>query len=527
VLSIGKMVTGAEEYYLSVVAAGREEYYTGAGEAPGVWLGQGSRSLGLSGPVGAGPLRVLLAGFSPTDARRLTNRPVGAARVTGFDLTFSAPKSVSVLWGLAPPEASDLVRRGHDGAVVEALGYLERYATMARRGACGLRRIGAGGLVAAAFRHRTSRAGDPQLHTHVLVANAVCGEDGRWSAPDARLLYFHARTAGFVYQAALRNQLVRSVGVSFGNVVQGSVEVLGMEEGILALFSTRRADIIAALERHGAHSARAAQLATLATRPAKPRFDPDLTPDCESLADSWRRQANEIGIEADDLRFVIGPPRRVHITVEVADSLRLELLGPRGLTAEASTFERRDVVRAVAETGRDGATAKEIDAWADRVLAERGVVVLGADGPGGGPWHTTRELLEIEARLLAAADARRAGGLAVVERGILEAALVEHPLLSHEQRELVRRLVTSGHGIDIVVGKTGCGKTRCPSRRPAPPGRRRASPSPGRRWRPGRRPSCPSARASRRPRWLRSWPASRGTRSSSGREPSSSWTRRP
>ena len=126
----------------------------------------------MGGQVGAGQLRVLLAGFSPTGGQRLTNRPVGAARVTGFDLTFSAPKSVSVLWGLAPPEVSDLVRRGHDRAVVDALGYLERHATMAPRGAGGLHRIGAGGLVAAAFRHRTSRAGDPQLHTHVLVANA-------------------------------------------------------------------------------------------------------------------------------------------------------------------------------------------------------------------------------------------------------------------------------------------------------------------------------------------------------------------
>src|SRR5580700_8962622 len=158
-LSIGKMVTGAEEYYLGVVASGREDYYIGGGEAPGVWLGAGSASLGLGGQVGAGQLRVLLAGFSPTDGRRLTGRPVGAARVTGFDLTFSAPKSVSVLWGLSDSHVSGAVRQAHDGAVIDALGYLERHATMARRGANGVRRIGAGGLVAAGFRHRTSRSG--------------------------------------------------------------------------------------------------------------------------------------------------------------------------------------------------------------------------------------------------------------------------------------------------------------------------------------------------------------------------------
>jgi conjugative relaxase-like TrwC/TraI family protein len=331
-LSIGKMVTGAEEYYLSVVAAGREDYYTGTGEAPGVWLGQGSASLGLRGQVGAGQLRVLLAGFSPTDGSRLTGKPVGAAQVTGFDLTFSAPKSVSVLWGLAPAEISDAVRRGHDRAVVDALGYLEGYATRARRGAGGLRRIGATGLVAAAFRHRTSRAGDPQLHTHVLVANAVGGDDGRWSAPDARLLYFHARTAGFVYQAALRAELVRSVGVSFGPVVQSSAEVLGMAEGILALFSTRRAHIEAVLERHGAHGARAAQLATLA--PGRP--NPGSTPTSRWPPGRWPTP----GV-ARRWSSASSPA----MCVPSSEPLAVSLSRPRSLTASAKSSWGREVSR--------------------------------------------------------------------------------------------------------------------------------------------------------------------------------------
>jgi hypothetical protein len=104
--------------------------------------------------------------------------------VSGFDLTFSAPKSVSVLWGLGDSETSAAVRAAHDRAVTEGLSYLERRATVARRGHNGERRIETSGLVAAAFVHRTSRNGDPQLHTHVLAANVVLSADGRWSSPE-------------------------------------------------------------------------------------------------------------------------------------------------------------------------------------------------------------------------------------------------------------------------------------------------------------------------------------------------------
>src|ERR1700722_11016982 len=140
-LSIGKMVAGAEDYYLGVVAQGKEEYYTGAGEAPGYWLGSGTDALGLGGEVAPDDLRAVLPGLSPRDGSPLSGRRASASRVSGFDLTFSAPKSVSVLWGLSNSETSVAVRTAHDGAVAEGLAYLERHATVARRGVGGERRI--------------------------------------------------------------------------------------------------------------------------------------------------------------------------------------------------------------------------------------------------------------------------------------------------------------------------------------------------------------------------------------------------
>ena len=120
-----------------------------------------------------------------------------------------------------------------------------------RRGHAGAQRIPAKGLIGAAFRHRTSRAGDPQLHTHVLVANLALGEDDRWSTIDSRCLFRHARTAGFVYQAHLRYELSCRLGVRWGPVVHGCAEVDGIPRPVLRAFSRRRADIERALDERG------------------------------------------------------------------------------------------------------------------------------------------------------------------------------------------------------------------------------------------------------------------------------------
>jgi len=173
VLSIGKMVARSGEYYIATVANGREEYYTGLGESPGFWLGEGSRRLGLEGSVNPDDLRQVLAGVSPGGEVLTAGRVDEAKRVAGFDLTWSAPKSVSLLFGLSDPAVAAVVRGVHEDSVDQALGYLERHSLSLRRGAGGQSSVSAEGLVAAAFTHRTSRAGDPQLHTHVLVANAI------------------------------------------------------------------------------------------------------------------------------------------------------------------------------------------------------------------------------------------------------------------------------------------------------------------------------------------------------------------
>jgi len=238
VLSIGKIATGpaAAAYYADQVAPDPSAYYSGEGEAAGRWAGAGAGALGLEGEVSRVQLDAVLAG-----AGQRTVRP---GSVGGFDLTFRAPKSVSVLWAVADPALAVQLRAGHDAAVAQAMGYMEREACRARRGRGGVVQVRGEGFVSAAFTHRTSRAGDPLLHTHVVTGNLTRGPDGRWTALDGRHLYQQARTAGFLYQAVLRQELTERLGVSWQPVENGVADIDGISREVVEQFSQRRREIL-------------------------------------------------------------------------------------------------------------------------------------------------------------------------------------------------------------------------------------------------------------------------------------------
>lgn len=225
-LSIGKIHAGpgAARYYTDQVALGREDYYAGEGEAPGRWVGSAAAAAGFHGEVEAGQFVAMLAGAG-------LRKPVREGAIAGFDLTFRAPKSVSVLWGIADPETVRQLGEAHDAAVEAGIEYLEREACWGRRGAGGAIQVPGDGFVAAAFRHRASRAGDPLLHTHVVAGNLTRGPDDRWTAPDARHLYRHAMTAGFLYQAELRREIVERLGLEWGPVERGTADIGGSSAG--------------------------------------------------------------------------------------------------------------------------------------------------------------------------------------------------------------------------------------------------------------------------------------------------------
>jgi len=354
-LNIGKLVWGREQYYLESVARSQREYYTGSREAPGYWLGSGAAALGLGGEVSDDGFMRMLAGAHPDTAARLAE-PAAGRRVTGFDLTFRAPKSVSLLYGFGDAAVIRSVREAHEGAVEQAIGYLERHAAIARRGAGGARLVSCEGFVAAAFAHRTSRAGDPLLHTHVVVGNLTRGPDGRWTALDGRALYVHGKTAGYVYQAALRQELTRSLGVAWTPVRNGTAELEGVSRRLVVAFSKRRVQIQQRMETLGTWSARSAQASALETRAAKAKDQnqgQDQQVDEVGLRERWRQEAVALGFDPGAVGGVVGrTDRRAGSLVDrVGDQEELfgRLAGPDGLTRQVSVFSRRDVVQAVCD----------------------------------------------------------------------------------------------------------------------------------------------------------------------------------
>jgi conjugative relaxase-like TrwC/TraI family protein len=473
VLSLGKLAPGQQQYYLNTVARGAEEYYTGAKEAPGQWVGRAAERLGLRGEVDPDVLHQVLQGSDPRTGAALT-RAQGAPSIPGFDATFCAPKSVSLLFSLGNPETSNEVRNAHDAAVHSSVKILEDAASRARRGKGGSEQIEADGFVAAAFRHRTSRAGDPHLHTHVLVANVVHSPaDGRWSALDARPLYGWAKTAGYLYESQLRAELTRRLGVAWQPSRNGIADLTGVPSPVIRAFSQRRQQIEAHLARVGEDSARASQVAAYATRKPKDAG-------AEPSRSDWVQRAQTYGLEPQQLQELLhrrSPAELPKPGTVRAQALFDHLASPQGLTARNATFGRRDVLRAVAELAPPGADVDSISELADTFLSSRHIVRIrdaaslrtsdvirrrnGAVIPtrtDEAIW-TTREVLDVEDRLTRAAIGRRRDGAGIADRTAIEQAVDGRPELSREQTRLVQRLTRSGAGVDVVEGAAGTGKT--------------------------------------------------------------------
>lgn len=472
VLSLGKIKLSGENYYLSAVADGIDEYYRGVGEAPGRWTGQASDGLGLEGDVEASDLHAVWAGENPATAERLGRFP--NRKVAGFDLTFRAPKSVSLLAGLGDPDTASVVRESHEAAVDAAFDYLEREAARSRIGKNGVHQIEVNGLVAAAFRHRTSRAGDPHLHTHMLVANMAEGGDGKWRTLDGRWLYLHASTAGYLYEAQLRCELTDRLGVDWGPVHNGIADIVGIDQEVRDHFSDRRKEIEEHLDEVGFRTARAAQLATLVTRKAK-----KANLDERSMRDVWYAKAAEIGWNPTTMTGALDRVPRAAVEPD-HEVLCAELLSADGLTKQASSFDRRDLLRAICDRLPAGATVSEVEALADQVLDQREVVrlvetngpgllssnvirrtdgtIVAAAGIGDARW-STGELIGIERHVVGRSTARADEGTCVVNGGILADVMARRPTLAAEQAEMVARLTTSGNGIDVVCAAAGTGKT--------------------------------------------------------------------
>jgi conjugative relaxase-like TrwC/TraI family protein len=451
------------EYLIGQVALGIDDYYVGAGEAPGVWQGDLAADLGLVGVVDADHLRALVLGDDPMTGGALL---VGhrERKVAAFDVTFSAPKSVSVLWAFASPEVASAASIAHVEAVSVAVDFLERRAANTRQQVDGERQLVPTGLAAATFVHRTSREGDPQIHTHAVVLNLGVRPDGSYAALDATSLYDWGKAAGSIYQEELRRRLTERFGVEWGPDRHGCREMVGFDPAWLRTFSKRTVAIEEHLAGAGPENPtpkqrmRADEAASLATRPRK---DGSLTP--ELLRDRWQAEADQVGLptghalEAQICNRVI-PQFRPRLEW---DQTVARLVDPDdGLCAHRARFNEAHVVEQVAAlgAGRLDVSAVEDLAWA--FLNSDDAVFLLDRNDRRLPLFSTRDHLLLEGRVLDHLDQLAATPVAALDPAVVEDAIAgEAPGLGDDQAEAVRALCEAGPALRSLIAPAGFGKT--------------------------------------------------------------------
>ncbi|SNT15265.1 conjugative relaxase domain-containing protein, TrwC/TraI family [Sphingomonas laterariae] len=449
-----------------------DDYYSEGGLSPSEWQGAGAEALGLSGEVDRDQFRDLLDGRIG-DQQLGTYRDGQLEHRPGWDVTLSAPKSVSIMAEVAGDRR---LIAAHGEAVRTAMAHVEKHmaATRVRDGGT-VTREATGNLVVASFQHGTSRAQDPQLHTHNVIMNATRDEDGTWRSLEPRAIYQLQKQIGAIYRQELAVK-VSELGYEIEAGKESMFEIKGVSGEVLAAFSTRSAEIEAALATRGtsrdAASALEKQVAALDTREAK------VAADHAFLGADWRETASGAGF---------GPEARLAMVREAeakaADPAHRAAIDMQGERAAARAVahaadklgERQSVFSAAAlqeEAGRIGlgrigyaqisaaidAAAKQGD-LIDRTFQDR----REAEFAG----FTARQNVETEAKLLRI-EAEGRGALAPIASDLAAAKAVASAAAQSEraghswnadQRSATEQLLTSHNRITAVQGYAGTAKT--------------------------------------------------------------------
>lgn len=415
------------------------------GETQGRWFGRGAEALGLEGTVERESFRRVLDGVLPNGQVLGRQTPEGRQHAPGWDLTFSAPKSVSIL---VEAGLDERLLKAHEAAAREALGWIESEVAGTRtRRASGVEFRRTGSLVAALFTHHTSRAQDPNLHTHAVVANATQRGDGTFGSLHSIELYEAKMVAGQVYRSALaRAALALGYEVRAGK--DGLFEIEGVPANVMEAMSQRRAAVVEKLAEWGADSPRDRSRAALTTRPSKQRASH------ATLSERWREAAGALGF--DVARTVEDARERGAVVARPKMSLDEALReGIDKLSEREAAFRHKDLVREVLVRTLGVATVADVER-AIREAATAGQLKT-AQLAGRSAWTTPRAA-EQERRTLATVLDRQHRGAGILNGRQLADALASRELTDGQRRSL-DLLLTSGDQFLGVVGRPGTGKT--------------------------------------------------------------------
>ncbi len=480
----------AGEYYA------KDNYYLASELADGSeWIGDGARSLGLEGRVETEAFTAILEGRLPDgsviDAARGEHRP-------GLDMTFSAPKSLSLL---ALVGRDDRIIVAFRDSVQATLAWAQANLIEARVwDAQGKRQIveKTGNMVAAGFLHDVSRNGDPQLHVHAVIANATKASDGKWHAVRNDVLYDSQHLLGAIHNAELRSR-VEALGyemVPARNPINGEFEINGVTRDAVEAFSTRRAEILEALAKEDRGSPREREIAALATRRSK---NPEFIP--AERGATWQATAARVAFDPRPLiraaldrasgqetvwskvmRGVRGAGAKgmaiaatMGLTPRDGDSLVPERLGhldPRAFAAaqavasavreigeRESAFDRNDLLRSALERGGP-VSVKDVEARIG-LLQEKGFLLSDA----GGRMMATKGALALENHLIDLANAGRGAAAPLIETPDASARLQTAARalglrrLNPGQEAAGVTILQSRNRVELVQGGAGVGKS--------------------------------------------------------------------
>lgn len=439
-MSVAKL-GGNLVYYLKLATL---DYYHEGGEPAGQWFGRGASRLNLSGDIDPEAIRLLATGFSADGQRKLVQNAGKENRQTGWDCTFSAPKSVSVLWSMAPLEVRHQIQESQRIAVESVISYLEEKCGASRVGKKGERQTPAG-LVVGLFEHGSSRANDPQLHTHALILNIGVDEENKTRTILSKPIYQQKMTAGALYRAELGHQLVKRLGLRLEK--SGfAFKVKGVPESLCDFHSKRRKKVLAALRAAGQSSSRAAQIATLDTRSQK-----DTLPRAE-LFQKWQSEAAEHSFTESHVPKLLNrspveqrPAMAAHTAFE-------------DLISRHSYFTESELLRETAiQSQADGVSMKRVQQATNHLISRGGELLRLSSS-----YLTSKSNMKMEESVIqAAARLNKTDGHRVPTE-LLESTLLSEAgrSLSWEQSAAVAHITIGTQSIALIDGKAGTGKTR-------------------------------------------------------------------
>ena len=428
------------EYILGVQNLGYYTNVAGDVEGHGLWFGEGATALGLSGAVKPDELRNLFDGKSPDGQEQLVRRGKNDKRVGGWDVTYSAPKSVALLWALGTPEQRAAVEEAHRKAVEKALKEIEAEAGWTRISSPLGKEFVKVKLIFARFSHGTTRESDPDLHTHCLLVNTGIQPDGTTGFVYTLELFRMKMLGGLIYRQTLAHELQMSLGIDF---VQKRtwMEVAGIPEWLCARFSKRRHQVLEHLEARGVSGAAAASESTKATRKGKEQRP------SEELHARWREEAfRERWITPEDFDRLPkrSPEKRPQMDLHAAIDSLLE---------KRSHFTERQFLQRALE--RNQANAFSYDQIREAVTqALGGLIDLGVRERQR--YFTTRDVVLREKYLLDHSKQLKDSLRHIVpERRLVRAG----KNLSASQLEGLRQIAGKSGQVAVLQGYAGTGKS--------------------------------------------------------------------